>query len=142
MAAPASWLSIARGWKVVAADGKQIGEVDEVIGDPDSDIFDGLSIATSALGQPRYVRAEQVARIEQGSVHLSLGDAQAAQLEEYLQPATSAEIEPDDHGGAMEEIGAELRKVKGEIAEPTSRHEHPFNVWTRIAHLVRRALGR
>lgn len=142
MASAASWLSIVRGWKVTAADGREIGEVDEVVGDRDSDIFDGLSLATSALGQPRYVPADRVARIEDGMVHLSLDSQQAANLEEYLQPATSAEIEPDSHGGTTEAIAAEARRVEGEIAEPTQRREHPFNVWTRIAHMVRRALGR
>jgi hypothetical protein len=142
MAASASWLSIAPGWKVMAADGSQIGEVDEAIGDENSDIFDGLSIAMSALGQPRYARADQVASIEQGSVRLSLTREQAAQLQEYLQPATSAEIEPDDHGGMMEGVAAEARKVEGEIAEPTQRREHPFNILTRIAHLIRRVLHR
>lgn len=142
MAAAASWLSIARGWKVTAADGSEIGEVDEVIGDRDSDIFDGLSLATSALGQPRYVPAERVLDIEDGMVRLSLTSEQAAGLEAYLQPATSAEIEPDSRGGAIEGIAAQARKVEGEIAEPTQRREHPFNVWTRLAHLVRRALGR
>jgi hypothetical protein len=142
MAASVSWLSIARGWKVMAADGSEIGEIDEVIGDENSDIFDGISIAMSALGQPRYARADQVASIEQGSVRLSLTREQAAQLQDYLQPATSAEIEPDDHGGTLEGIAAEARKVEGEIAEPTQRQEHPFNIWTRIAHLTRRVLRR
>jgi hypothetical protein len=138
MSALVSWLAIRPGWKVFAADGSEVGEVDEVAGDERSDIFDGLSIATSALGQPRYVTADQVADIEQGAVRLSLSREQVAQLEEYLQPATSVEIEPDDHGGVIEGIEAEVRKVEGDIVEPTQRREHPLNVWNRIAHLIRR----
>lgn len=138
MSASASWLSIKSGWKVLAADGTEAGEVDEVIGDEESDIFDGLSIATSALGQPRYVSADQIASIEQGAVRLSLTREQIAHLEEYLQPATSVEIEPDDHRGVIETIGADIREVESDILEPTQRHEHPFNFWTRIAHHLRR----
>jgi hypothetical protein len=37
-----SWFSIRPGWKVFAADGSKAGEVDEVVGDEESDIFDGL----------------------------------------------------------------------------------------------------
>ncbi|HEV2998429.1 MAG TPA: DUF2171 domain-containing protein [Solirubrobacteraceae bacterium] len=142
MSARVAWLSIKSGWKVLAADGSEIGEVDEVVGDEHSDIFDGLSIATSALGEPRYVTADRVAEIEEGTVRLALGPEEVAQLEEYLQPATSVEIEPDDHRGVVEKIEAEFRKVEGEIVEPTQRHEHPFNLATRISHFVRRLRGR
>ena len=53
MADPVSWLLIEPGWKVRAADGSEVGEVDEVVGDSNVDIFDGLAIATSRLGEPR-----------------------------------------------------------------------------------------
>jgi hypothetical protein len=138
MSASASWLAIRSGWKILAADGAEVGEVDEVIGDERSDIFDGLSIATSALGQPRYLSADRIASIEQGAVRLSLTREQVAHLEEYLQPATSVEIEPDDHRGVVEAVESDIRKVEGDILEPTQRHEHPFNLWIRIAHYLRR----
>jgi hypothetical protein len=51
------------GWKVYSADGAEVGQVDEVAGDDSHDIFDGLAIATSALGKPRYVPAERVGTI-------------------------------------------------------------------------------
>ena len=90
---------IETGWKVLAVDGTHVGGVDEVVGDDTEDIFDGLAIATSALGKPRYVPAEQVAEITDGSVRLSLTPDQVAALGEYLEPATSAVIEPDSKGG-------------------------------------------
>ena len=93
VADPVSWLMIRAGWKVVAADGSEVGEVDEVAGDDTEDIFDGLAIATSAFGKPRYVPAEQIAGISQGVARLSLTREQVIQLGEYLEPATSAEIE-------------------------------------------------
>ena len=80
MADPVSWFLIRPGWKVVASDGAEIGRVDEVAGDEDSDIFDGLAVATSVLGKPRYVPAEQIASIEEGTIRLSLTREQAEQL--------------------------------------------------------------
>ena len=141
MADPVSWLLIRPGWKVLAADGSEVGEVDEVAGDDNVDIFDGLAIATSALGKPRYVPAEQVVEITEGVVRLSLTQEQAGQLGEYLEPATSAEIEPDSKGGVGESLGAEIRKVEGEIFAPTQRHEHSMNIWRRIAFFFRRRAG-
>lgn len=135
---PVSWLLIRPGWKVVAADGSEVGEVDEVAGDDGRDIFDGLAVATSALGQPRYVPAEQVASISEGTVHLSLTREQADALPEYLEPATSAEIEPDSKGGIGEEVGAELRELEGDALAPIQRHEHPMNLWRRLFFWLRR----
>src|SRR6266496_6354924 len=91
VADPVSWFMIRAGWKVVAADGTEVGEVDEVAGDDTEDIFDGLAIATSAFGKPRYVPAEQVGEITDGIVQVSLTPAQVERLDEYLEPATSAE---------------------------------------------------
>ena len=90
------------GWDVFAVDGTKLGEVDVVEGDDTTDIFDGLSIATSALGTPRYVAAERVARIEDGSVHLSLTSTQLDQLHEYLEPeATSAPTQPHEQSTSL-----------------------------------------
>ncbi len=138
MADPVSWLMIKPGWKVLAADGTEVGEVDEVAGDDTEDIFDGLAIATSAFGKPRYVPAEQVGEITDGIVHVSLTPAQVERLDEYLEPATSAEIEPDSRGGAGQAFAAELREVEGEALAPIQRHEHSMNIWRRIAFFFRR----
>jgi len=140
MADPVSWLMIKPGWKVLAADGTEVGEVDEVAGDDTEDIFDGLAIATSAFGKPRYVPAEQVGEITDGIVHVSLTPAQVERLDEYLEPATSAEIEPDSRGGAGQAFAAELREVEGEALAPIQRHEHSMNIWRRIAFFFRRLL--
>jgi hypothetical protein len=141
MPAPASWLAVRPGWKVLAADGSEIGEVDEVVGDENEDIFDGISISVTALGQPRFVEAEQIGRIEEGEVHLSLDHEAAAQLQQYRQPATSLAIEPDDHHGIAETIGADVREIEGKLVEPTQDRERPLNVLTRVTHLFRRLRG-
>jgi len=141
MADPVSWLLIRPGWKVLAADGSEVGKIDEVVGDDTADIFDGLAIATSALGKPRYVPAEQVGEITEGVVNLTLTREQAEGLGEYLEPATSAQIEADSKRGAGAAVGAELRKVEGKAFAPIQKHEHPMNIWRRIGFFFRR-LGR
>ena len=141
MADPISWLMIRTGWDVLAADGTKVGEVDEVAGDDTEDIFDGLAIATSALGQPRYVPAEQVAEITDGTVRLSLTPEQVEQLPEYLEPATTLEVEPDSKGGLGETLAADVREVEGKVLAPIQRHEHSMNIWRRIAFFFRRLAG-
>ena len=138
MADPVSWLLIRPGWKVLASDGSEVGEVDEIAGDDTEDIFDGLAIAASAFGKPRYVPAEQVGQITDGVVHLTLTRAEVEQLGEYLEPATSAEIEPDSKGGMGETLAAEARELESKVFAPIQRHEHSMNVWRRIAFFFRR----
>ena len=128
------------GWKVLAADGSEVGKVDEVTGDSNADIFDGLAIATSALGKPRYVPSEQVAEIVEGTVRLKLSPAQVEALDEYLEPATSAEIEADNKGGTGEAIRGEVRKLEDKTLAPTE-HERPLTFWRRIRLYFRRLRG-
>jgi hypothetical protein len=138
MADPVAWILIETGWRVLAADGSQVGEVDEVVGDSGADIFDGLAIATSMFGKPRYVPAEQVSEITEGSVRVALTREQVEQLGEYHEPATSARIEPDSRGGVGESVTAEARELEGKVVAPTQRREHSMNIWRRIAFFFRR----
>src|SRR2546421_12701572 len=92
---PVSWYLIEAGWEVLDRDGESVGRIEEVIGDSTHDIFDGLSIATNLLGKPRYVPAEQVAAITEGTLRLALSAAEVEALTEYLEPPTTAEIQPD-----------------------------------------------
>jgi hypothetical protein len=129
------------GWKVYASDGSQVGEVDEVAGDDNADIFDGLAVAPSALGKPRYVPAEKITTITEGRVDLSLSAADFEGTSEFLEPATSAEIEPDDHRGLGETIGADVRKLEGEAIHPIER-QRPVGLVRRVYLFFRRTLGR
>jgi len=70
MADPVSWLLIEPGWRVEDANGEEAGRVDEVRGDKQADIFDGLMIRSSALSEPKYVSADDVGEIVDGTVHL------------------------------------------------------------------------
>jgi hypothetical protein len=95
MADPVSWLLIEPGWKVVAADGADVGKVDEVVGDTGKDIFNGLSIATGLMSKPRYLPAERVRRITEGSVELDVPADAVERLEEHEQQPPHAQFRPD-----------------------------------------------
>jgi hypothetical protein len=127
---PVSWFVIEPGWKVVDADGKEIGAVDEVVGDSGSDIFNGLAISTGVLGRPRYVAAEQVGRITEGRVHLNLSKDEVTRLGEFEEPPTTAEILP------------EQASLADRIEQPFEApiHDRPFrmNVWRRLWFWLRR----
>ena len=138
MGDPVSWRMIKPGWKVEAADGSPVGEVDEITGDDSADIFDGLAVATSALGRPRYVPAEQVAEVREGTVTLSLGPDQVAALEEYLLPPTSLEVEPGGGGGLLAGAEAEARELAGGLVQPVRSGATRLGLLDRIRFLVLR----
>jgi hypothetical protein len=91
---PVSWLLLERGWKVIDADGKEIGHVDEVVGDSGEDIFNGLTVAHGLLRRARYIPAEQVAEITDGEVHLALSDDEVGRLDEHEPPPPSERRRP------------------------------------------------
>jgi hypothetical protein len=91
---PVSWFLIERGWKVLDASGEVVGSVDEIVGDSGVDIFNGLSITTGLLAGPRYVPAEVVSTITEGSVQLALSADQVKHLSEYDEPPPSEEFVP------------------------------------------------
>jgi hypothetical protein len=93
---PVSWLVVEHGWKVVAADGKPVGNVEEVVGDTGKDIFSGLSVSLGLLKRPKYVPAEAVAEITEGEIRLSISKDEFERLGHYEEPAGSAEILPPD----------------------------------------------
>lgn len=78
---PVSWFVVEPGWKVLAADGSEVGTVHETLGDTELDIFDGLAVSTSALSKPAYVPSEHVGEIRDGEVHLELTCEQVAALD-------------------------------------------------------------
>ena len=87
MADPVSWMLVERGWAVVASDGREVGKVDQVVGDPEADIFDGLAVgAGTVLDRPRYVPSEQVGAIEEGTVHLTIDADAYGRLTRYEEP--------------------------------------------------------
>ena len=92
MADPVSWFLIERGWRVLDRDGEEVGTVDEITGDQNADIFDGLSIAAGASPRTRYVPSEQVDEITEGTVKLALTKDEVEALQEFAEPPASLEI--------------------------------------------------
>jgi hypothetical protein len=141
MTDPASWRVIRPGWKVEAADGSTVGEVDEIAGDDSADIFDGLAIATTALGHPRYVPAEQVAEIVDGTVKLSLSPEEVGQLAEYELPPTSLEVKPDSGSGFVASTEAATRKLVSGVVQPVRPSAKRVGLIDRLRYYVVRKRG-
>lgn len=83
MADPVSWKVVEPGWSVVASDDEHVGKVDQVLGDPEADIFDGLAVGGGLLSKPTYVPGEQVGPIEEGVVTLAIDSEAFARLDPY-----------------------------------------------------------
>ncbi len=92
---PASWLTVERGWTIVADDGTEVGKVDEIVGDSTADIFDGLTVKTGTFAAPRYVPAERVRHIAPGRVELELSPSEVEALGEYESPGPEERILPE-----------------------------------------------
>jgi hypothetical protein len=84
---PVAWIMIEPGWKVMTSDGGEVGRIQEVAGDENVDIFDGLVLASK-----KYVPAEVVGAIYDGEVHLELTKEQFERLGAYEEPAVSEQI--------------------------------------------------
>ena len=134
MSDPVSWFLIEPGWKVLDANGAEIGSVDEIVGDSSDDIFNGLSVSTSMLGRPRYVPSEQVGSITEGQIQLTITKDEVDTLPEYEEAPTSAEILPEDAGA--------VRRAEASVDAPIETHEERLNVVTRMQHALRRLFNR
>jgi uncharacterized protein YrrD len=87
MADPVAWTVVERGWAVAASDGSEVGTVDQVLGDPEADIFDGLAVGVgTVLNRPVYVPSEKVGAIEEGTVHLTIDADEYGRLSPYQAP--------------------------------------------------------
>jgi hypothetical protein len=124
---PVAWTMIESGWSVVASDGTDVGHVDEVTGDSAADIFNGLAIASGPLGKPRYVPAEQVARIVEGRVELALTGDQVKRLRQYDEPPESAQIIPEKASPLERAEESLVGRVESEPMSPLRR----LTLWIR-----------
>jgi hypothetical protein len=95
MADPVSWLQIEQGWKVVASDGAAVGTVAQVAGDKQSDIFDGLAVASKDPDQVRYAPGEIVGTIYPGEVHLKIAGSETGTLAPYEPAAPETTFRPE-----------------------------------------------
>jgi hypothetical protein len=85
-----SWKAIEAGARLVAADGHEIGRIEQVAGDEEADIFNGLVVSLPGEdGDGRYVAAERVQRIWPDHVETDLGLDEAQRLPAYTEPPKS-----------------------------------------------------
>ena len=115
MADPVSWLLIEPGWNVVDANGADLGRVEEVLGDSNADSFDGLSIASGIIAHPRYIPAEEVGEIVEGTVHLTIDRAAAEQHGEFKEPPVQEQISPEG--------SSHVQRLEHALAPPVERSE-------------------
>ena len=80
---PVAWIVVEPGWDVVSSDGEKVGVVDEVLGDKNADIFDGLAVDQGLLKKAKYVPSERVGEIVEGRVTLELTKAAYEALSEH-----------------------------------------------------------
>jgi PRC-barrel domain protein len=93
MADPVSWKVAERGWSVIANDGNEVGKLDQVLGDAEADIFDGLAVgAGTVLDRPLYVPSEKVGEIEEGTIHLTIDAGDYGRLAPYDPPPPSEQL--------------------------------------------------
>jgi uncharacterized protein YrrD len=98
LGAPASYLVCGEGTPVYSSDGEKLGEVEHVLADEDTDIFDGIVIDRSVLpGGHRFVDAGQVEEIYERGLVLTVDAAAAQSLPE-----------PSANPAAMETTGEDF----------------------------------
>ena len=135
---PIAWIMIAKGWGVYASDGERVGRVEEIAGDENADIFDGLSVDAHVFDEDVYVPAEQVGTITDGRVELTLTKVEFGKLGAYVDPAAQIEIEPEDAPlGTRIEQG--LDNVLGSGDSPHELRAHHESWLQRVwRHLLRK----
>jgi uncharacterized protein YrrD len=68
-----AWSLVEPGWRVFDAAGHELGSVDEVLGDHDEDVFEGLSVLGGLGDRSHYVAADQIVSIaSDGTIVVSL----------------------------------------------------------------------
>ena len=71
---------------MTTSDGVSVGAVEQIEGDKQDDIFDGLAVELPPPGQLVYVPGEQVGLIYPGQVTLKITSAEAEGLEPFQAP--------------------------------------------------------
>jgi hypothetical protein len=91
---PASYLVLADGTPVLSSDGREVGKVEHVLADADSDVFDGVIVDMSA--GHRFADASLVEAIYERGVVLAMTASAAEQLPEPSDNPATLEASPDD----------------------------------------------
>jgi hypothetical protein len=95
MGQPVAWVVVEPGWRVLDAAGAEVGRIEAVLGDEEADIFNGLAVSIGGLSPTRYVPAESVRSIEEGSVSLDRSADEVRGLPRHESPAPSIRVLPE-----------------------------------------------
>jgi hypothetical protein len=128
-----AWTEVQQGWRVLAADGTDMGKIEQGVGDRDIDIFEGFEIDIGILGPDRFVSWENVIRISDGIVQLDLTPDEIRELPEHRE-VPGLQIEGDrESAGLLEraETGVSqfLERNADDLIESTD--ERP-SLWQRL----------
>jgi hypothetical protein len=94
---PSSYLTVAEGTAVYSSDGKRLGEIEHVLADEATSIFDGIVIDRSVLpGGHRFADASQVERCYERGVVLMVDAAAAEGLPEPSENPAAMEVGGED----------------------------------------------
>jgi hypothetical protein len=92
---PVAYVALPTGVPVFSSDGKKMGKVEHVLGDPEIDIFDGIVVDTPGPGH-RFVDAPQVRELHERGVVLAIDSAAARDLPEPSKNPGALAIDPAD----------------------------------------------
>jgi C-terminal processing protease CtpA/Prc len=107
---PASYLVLADGTPVVSSDGHEVGKVEHVLADADSDVFDGVIVdLRTGPGGHRFADASQVEAIYENGVVLAMTASAAEALPEPSENPATLEATPDDT--APDDLKDKLRRA-------------------------------
>jgi hypothetical protein len=96
---PISFLALSTGAAVYSSDGEKLGRVVRVMADPDTDIFDGVVVDTTAgPGGHRFVDAPEVGQIFERGLVLKIDASAAAELPPPSANPGTLSIKPGDLG--------------------------------------------
>lgn len=111
---PSSYRALTGGTPVYSSDGDRIAEVEHVLADYDTDIFDGLVVdGGAAPGGHRFVDATQVAEIYERGVVLTIDAAASGQLPEPSANPPAMEVSGEDFAEREwdDELEAKLKRA-------------------------------
>jgi hypothetical protein len=107
---PTSYLELPDGVPVVSADGREVGTVEHVLADAESDIFDGLVVdARLGPGGHRFADALQIEAMYERGVVLTVDAAAFAGLPVPSENPAVLEADPDDT--APDDLRDKLRRA-------------------------------
>jgi uncharacterized protein YrrD len=108
---PSSYLELGEGTECYSSDGEKVGEIEHVLADQETDIFDGLVLDTSVLpGGHKFVEADQIEEIYERGVVLKIDRQAAERLPEPSANPAAMEVTPGDV--AEEDEDALKRKLR------------------------------